>query len=108
MKNQRMKVQNIEDALKKHPKPQAMMTKKVDIPGGISTLKCLDAKGCRVMALTMRTRGLPVFCPLDEWEPYESRPLDQWDFVYIDMGDCRIHPGLFPYTGSRYYATEVA
>jgi hypothetical protein len=69
------------------------------------TVMCLDAVGCRSNALTKRTRGLPVFCPLDEWEPYSDRT--DWDFVYIDM-QCRVHQGLFPYTGHRWYAAEVA
>jgi hypothetical protein len=110
------------------------------------------------LALTKRTRGLPVFSPLDEWEPFDSRPLADWDFVFVDLealvedlhaqqvfkwlGECEeieaqrkeiqgdatepvdedllpqvpleptrpqvyVHEGLFPYTGSRWYAAEV-
>ena len=63
--------------------------------------------GCRTNALAKRERGLPVFCPLDEPEPYGDEDPAEWDFVYIDM-ECRVHQGLFPYTGSRWYAAEIA
>ena len=107
VKKLQFKAHHIRDSLNFHPKPQIMKAKEFVVPGGISELKCLDAKGCRVLALTQRARGLPVFCPLDEWEPFESRPLSDWDFVYVSLGDFRVHPGLFPYTGSRYYSAEV-
>jgi hypothetical protein len=92
---------DIKDLLNKHPNPERMGSQKKQK----GTVLCLDAVGCRVNALAKRERGLPVFCPLDEPEPYIST--EEWDFVYIDM-ECRVHQGLFPYTGSRWYAAELA
>ena len=77
------------------------------IPSGVDHVWCMDAKSCRLFAITKRTRGLPVFSPMDEWEPFEARPLEEWDFVYIDIG-CRVHPDVFPWTGDRWYAAEIA
>ena len=57
-------------------------------------------------ALVKRTRGLPVFSPLDEWEPFSLSGLPAADFVYIQV-EGRLHEGLFPYTGARLYAAEV-
>jgi len=79
------KAKNVRDLLVKHPKPQAARTEKLVIPPGVSELKCMDAKGCRVLALTKRTRGLPVFCPLDEWEPFVVADLSAYDFVFVDL-----------------------
>jgi hypothetical protein len=95
---------DIKDLLNKHPNPERVGSQKKQK----GTVLCLDAVGCRVNALAKRERGLPVFCPLDEPEPYDKLDgTEEWDFVYIDM-ECRVRPGLFPYTGSRWYAAELA
>jgi hypothetical protein len=91
---------HIQDLLSGHPKPERPCPKPAKKPDRVM---CLDAVRCRSNALTQR-RALPIFCPLDEPEPYYDA---DWDFVYIDM-ECRVHRGLFPYTGSRWYAAEVA
>ena len=77
-----------------------------EVPNGCSALKCLDAIGCRRNALTKRKRGLPIFSPLDEWEPFSEELLQEADFVFVKIDN---YDGmeLFPYTGSRWYAAEV-
>ena len=79
-----VKTRHIADLLKKHPMPRETKPK-LDVPAGISTIHCLDAKSCRVYALTKRTRGLPVFSPLDDWEAFELAKLPGYDFVFIDL-----------------------
>ena len=77
-----------------------------EIPNYCSKLKCLDAVGCRRNALLKCRRGLPVFSPTDDWEMYSRETLPAADFVFVDIGKPP-HPGVFPYTGSRWYAAEV-
>ena len=102
-----LKVQNIKDLLQRHQRPEKVGTALTPaLPSHISQLKCMDAVGCRLNALIKRTRGLPVFSPLDEWEPFSMDLLPLADFVFIQV-DGRLHEGLFPYTGSRAYAAEV-
>ena len=102
-----MRTQNVKDLLTKHQKPEVVVaSKKLAIPSGVSTLKCIDAVGCRLNALVKRSRGLPVFSPLDEWEPFSLAGLAAADYVYIKV-EGRLHEGLFPYTGARPYAAEV-
>ena len=38
-----------------------------------------------IFALTKRTRGLPVFSPLDDWEPLDIAKLPGYDFVFVDL-----------------------
>jgi hypothetical protein len=101
----RAKAQHVLDLLTGHPQLEVKI--KPQIPAGTKAVRCLDAIKCRRYALCKRSRGLPIFSPLDEWEPFDSRPCSDWDFVYIDMGDVRIHRGIAPYTGSRWYIGEV-
>ncbi|NDD65826.1 MAG: HNH endonuclease, partial [Acidobacteria bacterium] len=54
------KMKNIKDLLLKKAKPQTMIVTdgpKLAIPAGVSILRCMDARSCRVFALTKRTRG---------------------------------------------------
>jgi len=99
---------HVGDLLTGHVYPEAAR-RRVEpcIPSGVQHVWCMDAQKCRLFALTKRTRGLPVFSPMDEWEPFDARPLKEWDFVYIDIG-CRVHPDVFPWTGDRWYAAEIA
>ena len=98
-----MKAKHVLDLLMKRLKPRTVATKKPIIPDGISQLHCMDAKSCRVYGLTKRDRGLPIFCPLDEPEPFDLRRLRKLDFVYVDAGTKH----SFPYTGSRWYTAEL-
>ena len=100
------KTKHVGDLLAKHPAPSKSIDEPA-IPQGVSQLKCMDAKGCRLLALTKRTRGLPIFSPLDEWETFNRARLGEVDFVYIDMGKIRLHDDIMPYTGSRLYAAEA-
>ena len=101
------KTKHIMDALLKHESAEIVSTAPVPVlPSHISQLKCFDAKGCRLNALVKRTRGLPVFSALDEWESFSLAVLKDLDFVYITI-EGRWHDALFPYTGSRWYAAEV-
>jgi len=92
----------VQDLLVAHPKPERATKQRR--PSTEGTVLCLDAVSCRTAAITQRERGLPVFCPLDEPEPFD--PQKDFDFVYVDM-KCRIHQGLSPYTGARWYCPEV-
>jgi len=92
------------DSLNNHPVPET--SEAIAILGNVKDNYCLDAVKCRLNALTKRTRGLPVFCPLDDWEPFQLAKLPEYDFVFIDLG-ARVHIDTFPYTGSRPYAAEV-
>jgi len=71
-KSRAMKTECVRDLLSGHQKPEVVTTsqQKLAIPNHVAVLKCIDAVGCRLKALTQRTRGLPVFSPLDEWEPF--------------------------------------
>ena len=99
------KAQNVSDLLSQHPVPE--ISEDSEILGKFKDVFCLDAVKCRLFALTKRSRGLPVFCPLDDWEPFEISKLPEYDFVFIDLGDVRLHKNLFPHTGSRPYAAEL-
>ena len=57
------------------------MLKKLEAPNSLSQLLCMDARSCRVFALTKRVRGLPIFSPIDEWEPFTEDKLSEYDFV---------------------------
>ena len=103
-KNKKAKTQNVMDTLNNHPVPET--SEAIAILGNVKDIYCLDAVKCRLNALTKRTRGLPVFCPLDDWEPFQLAKLPEYDFVFIDLG-ARVHIDTFPYTGSRPYAAEV-
>ena len=106
-RSQEMRTENVRDLLAKHENPEVVVaSKQLAIPNHISVLKCIDAIGCRTNALVKRTRGLPVFSPLDEWQPFSLKGLPAADFVYIEV-EGRLHEGLFPYTGPRPYAAEV-
>jgi hypothetical protein len=85
------------------------MMKKLEAPNSVSQLLCMDARSCRVFALTKRTRGLPIFSPVDEWETFEEAKMPDYDFVYVDadMSKCEDAFEKFPYTGPRVYAAEV-
>jgi hypothetical protein len=96
---------NVSDLLSHHPVPE--ISEDTAILGKFNEVFCLDAVRCRLFALTKRSRGLPIFCPLDDWEPFAITKLPEYDFVFIDLGDVRIHKGMFPYTGSRPYAAEL-
>ena len=101
------KAKNIKDVMSQHRVPRSVFVDPLpEIPNSSSRLKCLDAVGCRRNALLKCKRGLPVFSPLDDWEPYSREDLPTADFVFVDIGK-QPHPGLFPYTGSRWYAAEV-
>jgi hypothetical protein len=107
VKRMALKSKNVLDALRGHERPEAMSLEPEPLlPSAVSDLTCLDAVGCRRNALIKRTRGLPVFSPLDEWEPFSAQALPEVDFVYIQV-EGRVHMGLFPFTGSRWYAAEV-
>ena len=97
------KAKHVYDLLQKRPEPRMAAKPRLIIPNGISELRCMDAKSCRVYALTKRMRGLPIFCPLDEPEPFEDKAIEDWDFVYV-----KAPSAAFPYTGERWYAAEVA
>ena len=102
-----LKTKHIKDALQKHEKAEIVLTAPVPVlPSHISQLACLDAKGCRLNALVKRTRGLPIFSSLDEWQPFDREAVKDVDFVFIQI-DGRLHKGLFPYTGNRWYAAEI-
>jgi hypothetical protein len=103
-----MKTECVRDLLSRHQKPEVVTVaeKQLVIPNHVSVLKCIDAVGCRVNALVKRTRGLPVFSPLDEWQTFRLEDLPTADYVYIEV-EGRLHEGLFPYTGPRPYAAEV-
>jgi hypothetical protein len=103
-KNKKAKTQNVMDSLSQHPVPET--SEAIAILGNVKDIYCLDAVKCRLDALTKRTRGLPVFCPLDDWEPFQLAKLPEYDFVFIDLG-ARFHRDTFPHTGSRPYAAEV-
>ncbi|NDD65386.1 MAG: hypothetical protein EBZ36_15640, partial [Acidobacteria bacterium] len=99
---------NIKDLLLQKPKPRTMVVTdgpKLAIPAGVSILRCMDARSCRVFALTKRTRGLPVFSALDEPEPFNPDLISKYHFVYVDAG-IKIF-AREPYTGPRWYAAEV-
>ena len=84
--------------MSQHPTPEVL--EEHAFIGDVKEFYCLDAVGCRLNALTMRTRGLPIFCPLDDWERFDVNKLHEYDFVYIDS-DARVHSGTFPWTGKR-------
>jgi len=108
LRSQAMKTECVKDLLSRHQKPEVVTveTKRLAIPNHVAVLKCIDAVGCRTNALVKRNRGLPVFSPLDEWQPFRLEDLRSADFVYIEV-EGRLHDGLFPYTGPRPYAAEV-
>ena len=93
------------DLLSQHPVPE--VSEGSDTLGKFKDVYCLDAMKCRLFALTKRSRGIPIFCPLDDWEPFDISKLPEYDFVFIDLGDVRLHKDMFPYTGSRPYAAEL-
>ena len=107
-KSRAMKTECVRDLLSGHQKPEVVTTsqQKLAIPNHVAVLKCIDATACRTNALVKRTRGLPVFSPLDEWQPFRLEDLPKADYVYIEV-EGRLHEGLFPYTGPRPYAAEV-
>jgi hypothetical protein len=106
-KRKAFKAKHVKDMLQKHEKPEIVETKpQLMLPDHVSEVKCLDAKGCRLNAIVKRTRGLPVFSPLDESEPFRLEDLPSLDFVFIQIHG-RVHRGLYPYTGSRWYAAET-
>ena len=95
------RTRHVLDLLMKRASPRA--AKQIAAPNGISELICMDAKSCRVFALTKRDRGLPLFLPLDEPMPFVADHLPRLDFVFVDAGEKH----RFPYTGARWYAAEV-
>ena len=94
---------NVKDLLLKKKNPRVVKTEKLPVQDKGNVLHCLDVKRCRVNALIQRDRGLPIFCPLDEAEPFKPEDLPHVDFVFVDAG--AVHNR--PYTGSRYYPVEV-
>ena len=51
---------------------------------------------------------MPVFSSLDTLETYSRSKLAAADFVYVDIGQARVHEGFLPWTGSRWHAAEHA
>ena len=97
----------IKDALHRHRKTRVVsIVEEPPLPKKCAQLKCLDAVGCRSNALLKCSRGLPVFSPLDDWEPFSLETLPEVDFVFVEV-EGPLHSGLFPYTGARWYAAEV-
>jgi hypothetical protein len=97
-----VKTKHVKDLLLKRANPRTTTTKPVMLDG-INELRCMDAKSCRVNGLTKRTRGLPIFSPLDEPRTFYAEELPSLDFVYVDAGK----KVTFPYTGSRWYSAEL-
>ena len=55
------KAKHVMDLLMGRAKPQTVATKRPIVPDGISELLCMDAKSCRVFALTKQARqGLAI------------------------------------------------
>ena len=98
----------------KMPKPLALSGRWGALKQGQESVRCVDVRGCRTNALLEYQWDLPTFSPLDDWEEYldeegvPRRPLDQYDFFYVDIPDVDLcDPSTadfyFPYTGARAY-----
>ncbi|NDD64945.1 MAG: HNH endonuclease, partial [Acidobacteria bacterium] len=92
------------DLVLKKDKPR-VVNKIAALPEDANMLQCMDARSCRVFALTKRTRDLPIFSALDELEPFNLDLLPKYQFVYVDAGTDIIDRE--PYFGPTLYAAEV-